>query len=95
MMNTVEGGVTLDELRAAVALSRSAADPDAHEWSWSTWCAVWEVLSPPQQRVVYLVVLVGMSQQRVAGELGCTRAVVAGTWRRALDRIRAVVPAGA
>ncbi len=92
MLNRKVAGVTLDELRAAVVLARAAADPCGVEWSFEQWARVWGLLSATQQRVVYLVVLIGRSHNQVAGELGISRAAVAGTWRRALARIRDSVP---
>ncbi|HEX4613999.1 MAG TPA: sigma factor-like helix-turn-helix DNA-binding protein [Urbifossiella sp.] len=85
-------GVPLTELRAAVLLARASADAVGTRWSIDTWERVWVRLTESQQRVVYLHVLVGLSHTAIADQLGVSRSSIQGAWRRALDRIRDVVP---
>jgi DNA-directed RNA polymerase specialized sigma24 family protein len=87
-------GVSLDQLRAAVELSRDPAAEGA-AWSFKVWAALWVTLTPPQQRVVYLVALVGLTHDEAAADLNSTRAAVTMTWRRACVRLRDLVPVDA
>ncbi len=86
------GGVTLGELRAAVALARLHGDGDGVAWSVAEWERLWQRLSPVQQRVVFLHLLVGLTHTEVAEQLGIRRGSVDGVWRRALERIRDALP---
>ncbi len=62
------------------------------EWSPARWRALWAHLTPPQQRVVYLHVFLGLTHTQIAERLGIARGSVDGAWRRALDRIRDALP---
>lgn len=84
-------GVSLDQLRAAVELSRGG---DGVAWSFVVWARLWVALTPLQQSVVYRVALVGLTHDQTAAELNATRAAVTMTWRRACVRLRGLVPAG-
>jgi DNA-directed RNA polymerase specialized sigma24 family protein len=86
-------GITLDQLRAALELSREPG-ADGVAWSFKVWAALWVTLTPSQQVVVYLVALVGLTPGEAAADLNTTRAAVSMTWRRACLRLRALVPAG-
>lgn len=86
-------GVPLAQLRAAVALARSSADGGGLSWPPATWERVWGRITPTQQHVVYLHVLVGLTHTEVADQLGLSRGSVCGAWRRALARIRDALPA--
>jgi DNA-directed RNA polymerase specialized sigma24 family protein len=81
-------GVPLSEVRAAVALARLYCDGDGVTWTPEQWERVWKLLTPQQQRIVYLHLLVGCTHTSVAEQLGCTRGSVDAAWRRALQRIR-------
>ncbi len=83
-------GVSVEQLRAAVDGSRTAAG--GVTWCPAEWVRVWSRLTPVMQRVVYLRVLVGVPPAQVAEQLGLTRGGADGAWRRALARIRAAAP---
>ena len=86
-------GVSVAELLAGVALSRGRGEaPDAVEWSRAEWLRVWRVLTPVQQRVVFLHAVVGLGLVAVAEQLDQARGSVDATWRRALSRIREAIP---
>ena len=76
-----------------MALARVSADAAGVVWSAAVWERVWSRLTPPQQHVVYLHVLVGLTHTEVAEQLGQSRGSVCGAWRRALARIRDALPA--
>jgi DNA-directed RNA polymerase specialized sigma24 family protein len=61
-------------------------------WSPAEWERLWHRLTPRQQRVVYLHVLVGLTHTEAADQLGISRGSVLGTWGRALERIRDALP---
>jgi RNA polymerase sigma-70 factor (ECF subfamily) len=48
-------------------------------------------LPPDEQEVVHLHALAGLSYEQVARELGTTRDVVRGAWRRGFARLRALL----
>lgn len=85
-------GVSVEQLRAAVDGSRTAADGGGVTWCPAEWVRVWSRLTPVMQRVIFLRVLVGLPPGEVAEQLGLTRGGVDGAWRRALARIRAAAP---
>jgi DNA-directed RNA polymerase specialized sigma24 family protein len=86
------GGVSLVEVRAAVALAHLHGDGSGVAWSHAEWERLWVRLSPVQQRVVYLHALLGFTHTEIAAQLGVGRGSVDGLWRRALDRIRDALP---
>lgn len=86
-------GVSLGELRAAVALARLNGTGDGVAWSPAFWERLWVRLTPAQQRVVYLHALVGLNHTEVAEQLRVSRGAVFEAWHRALARIRDLVPA--
>jgi DNA-directed RNA polymerase specialized sigma24 family protein len=85
-------GVPLGELRAAITLAHLAGGDDGLTWSAAEWERVWVRLSPRQQHVVYLHVLVGLNHTAIAEQLGLGRGAVDGLWRRALKRIHDALP---
>lgn len=85
-------GVSLAELRAAVALGRAESCEGGVSWPAVEWERIWARLTPLQQRVVYLHVLVGLTHTQAGEQLGVCRSSVLGAWRRAIARIRDVVP---
>lgn len=86
--------MSLIELRAAVALSRLRGEETGESITWSPaeWAGVWLRLTPRQQRVVFLHVLVGLTLTEVSRALDLSRGTIDGAWRRALARIRDAVP---
>lgn len=83
-------GISLVELRTALVLTRQ--DGDGITWSPAEWARVWERLTPRQQAVIYLHVVVGLTQADVGEQLDLSRSSVQGAWIRGLARIRDALP---
>lgn len=92
MTRRIVDGVSAEDVRAAVALARLHGDGAGVVWTAAEWERVWVRLTPTQQHVVFLYVLVGLEQVEVAEQLGLTRNSVDGAWRRALVRLRDAIP---
>lgn len=76
------------ELRAAVVLAHARGSEDSVCWSVEVWVRLWQRLTPEQQQVVYLHVIVGLTITEAAVQLEVSRASVHGLYQRALERIR-------
>lgn len=84
--------LVLRKVRAALDLARMNDGGDGVTWSPAEWERVLRALTTLQARVLYKVLLLGLSHAEAAEVLGITRSSVTMAWHRACLRIRDVVP---
>lgn len=85
------------KLRAALALARIRGDGSGTTWSAEEWERVLRHLTALQQRVIYKVLLLGLTHDQAGEAIGISRTSVRAAWVRAIGRLRLVadvVPVG-